>query len=142
MFPFVSPGIQAPRSIARACRLLLLSMALGVVSLAPSIRGQWWSSPDSSVPDAIALAFSLSFTLAELALYALLVYLTYTRRNWARWALLSFLTLGWVLLFKDFSRLQSDTPIAALWDAASTALEITACYLLFLGRDASWFQRR
>lgn len=140
MFP--GPGLQTPRGIARACRLLLLSMALGVVALAPSISGHWWASPDSSVPDSIALAFSLSFTLAGLALYALLIYLTYTRRNWARWALLAFLTFGWILLVKDFSRLQSDTPMAALWNAASMALELVACYLLFLGRDAAWFLRR
>lgn len=135
-------GPPPPPAIARACRLLLLSMALGIVTLAPSISGRWWTSPDSSVPESIALAFSLSFTSVELALYTLLIYLTYTRRNWARWALLVFLMFGWVLLVKDFSRLQADNPIAALWNAASMSVELLACYLLFFSRDAVWFSRR
>jgi len=136
------PGTQTPPAIARACRLLLLSMALGIVTLAPSISGHWWTSPDSSVPDSIALAFNLSFASVELALYALLIYLTYTRRNWARWALLVFLMFGWVLLVKDFPLLQADTPMAALWNAASMSVELLACYLLFFSRDAAWFSRR
>jgi len=136
------PGTQTPPAIARACKLLLLSMAIGIVTLIPSISGRWWTSPDSSVPDSIALAFSLSFTSVTLALYALLIYLTYTRRNWARWALLVFLMSGWILLVKDFPRQQADTPMAALWNAASMGIELLACGLLFFSHDAVWFARR
>lgn len=136
------PGLKAPPGVLLACRLLLLSLALGTVSLAPSISGHWWVSPDSGVPESVALAFCLSFVAAQISLYLLLIYLTYTRRNWARWALLTLLMSGWVLLVGNYSQLQADTPIAALWNAGGMALELVAAYLLFFGRDAGWFSTR
>lgn len=134
-----SSRFPAPRSISWACKLLLLSLAFTVISLAPSISGRWWASPDPGVPDTMAFLFGMSFVVVQLALLALLIYLTYTRRNWARWALLVFLMLGWVYLVQNFHSLQSSHPMEALWDAGGMILELLSCIILFFSRDAAWF---
>ena len=129
-----SPGWPPPpRAVVIACRLVLASLVLGIISLLPGMRP---ALPDDPVvPWALTLAIVVVF--GGLTLW--LVLEVWRGKAWARWALLAFLALGWWLgagqLSDDFLR----SPLLGLFGVVSIALEVAACGLLFFGDGARWF---
>ena len=121
-------------------------MVLGLISLHPSIRGEWWASPSgvesTDVPGAagIALAIGLTVGAALTVFFAGLVVLVGRRHNWARWTLLVYLVLGWVVVALELPTSVTETPFAAALDLLSAAAEAWACYLLFADPAAQWFR--
>jgi hypothetical protein len=116
-----------------ACRMILASMALGLASLVPGVR-----APLDGVPEAAPIV-----TLLLLALFTgLTLWLLWSlalRRNWARWAMLAFLGLGWWLSSEDLMGEFLRSPLAATLDASCIALEMIACVLLFSAAADRWF---
>ena len=124
-----------PPQVRQACRILWAMMVLGLISLHPSIRGEWWAAPSgveaADVPGAagIALAIALTLGIALTLFFAGLVVLVGRRHNWARWTLLVYLVLGWVVLALELPTSVMETPLAATIDLLSAAAEAWACYL-------------
>jgi hypothetical protein len=122
-----------PHSVNLACRLVMASLALGIVSLLPGIRPP---RPDDPL---VPLAYTLGAVLVFGGLTVWLAIEVLRGRLWARWAMLAYLALGWWLggaeLGDDFMR----SPVLGVIDVACIALEAVACGLLFSGAGAQWF---
>ena len=138
-----------PPQVARACWILWAMLIIGLISLHPSIRGEWWTSPGgvesveaeagaaAGVVLAIGVALGILLTLA----FAGLLVLVGRRHNWARWTLLVYLVLGWVLLALDLPTAVNEAPPAAIViDLLSAAAEAWAVDLLFADPAAQWFR--
>ena len=132
--------VPRPAEVARACRILWISLAVSVVTLLPSIRGQWWVPQSGEDVPGVA-AVSIGFALVMFVLSAWLIAKTGRGLNWARWTLLVFFAFGWLFLLTDFPRSITETPLAALADTLICAAEAWACLLLFRNPGAAWFTR-
>jgi len=123
-----------PVAVQRACLLVLLSLAVGVVSLIPGLRPV--TPGEAEVPGWVTLLIVLIFG-------GLTVWLTvnvYGARNWARWGLVGFLALGWLIGFSTLPEDMVSSPFFALLDMGCVAAEISACALPFFGPAAQWFR--
>jgi hypothetical protein len=122
-----------PPAVNLACRLVIASLALGIVSLLPGVRPP---RPDDPV---VPLAYTLGAVLVFGGLTIWLAIEVLRGKPWARWAMLAYLALGWWLgggeLDDDFMR----SPVLGVIDVACIALEAVACGLLFSGAGARWF---
>jgi hypothetical protein len=122
-----------PPAVNLACRLIIASLALGIVSLLPGIH-----LPRADDP-VVPLAYTLGAVLVFGGLTVWLAIEVLRGTPWARWAMLAYLALGWWLgtgeLNDDFMR----SPVLGVIDAACIALEAVACGLLFSGTGAQWF---
>lgn len=122
-----------PRAVQRACRLVIASLLLGLFTLVPGVAAK--------APDDVPVPFLV--TLALLAIFGgLTVWLVVNVHrgvNWARWALLVYLVLGWVLVGMQFNDEFMRSPISGMIEVACFALEVAACWLLFVGGGAAWF---
>ena len=72
--------------------------------------------------------------------YMGLTFLIGRRHGWARWAMLGFLVLGWVIQGVDFQRSLAETPAAAFADLLMAGAELWACCLLYSARASAWFR--
>ena len=131
-----------PLEVARACWVLWAVFVISLVTLHPSIRGDWWSIPDVEDGETIGMVFGIVLAVVFFILYAVLVIFIGRRHNWARWALLTYAVAGWFITVSDFPRSLSETPIAAAMDGLMTLAEAWAFYLLFFGPGAQWFRAR
>jgi hypothetical protein len=126
-------GPQPPHAVQRACRLVIASLVLGWVTLVPGIA--------APAPDDVQIPFLV--TLAIVAFFgALTVWLVVSvsrGASWARWALLAFLVLGWALTGLQFTDEFLRSPVSGMIEIVCTALEVAACWLLFIGSGAAWF---
>jgi hypothetical protein len=143
--PFAPPRAQVadpgstpsdpPRAVRRAGRLVIASMLLGLVTLVPGV--------DVPAPDDAAVPFFV--TLAIVAFFGgltiWLVVATLRGASWARWALLAFLMLGWVLTGLQFTDEFLRSPISGMIEIVCVALELAACWMLFVGSGAAWFSQ-
>jgi hypothetical protein len=128
-----APRPPAPRAVRIACRLVIASLALGLVGLLPDIR----------LPRPEEAAAPLTFTVGSIVVFGgLTIWLAVEvlrGKPWARWAMLAYLALGWWLgagdLGDDFLR----SPVLGIIDAVCIVMEALACYLLFFGEGARWF---
>ena len=135
-----------PPQVTRACRILWAMLILGLVSLHPAIRGEWWTSPEGvesgeagGAPD-VVLAIGVALGVLLTVAFAGLLVLVGRRHNWARWTLLVYLVLGWVLLALDVPTAVNETPpVAIAIDLLSAAAEAWAGFLLFADPAAQWF---
>jgi hypothetical protein len=122
-----------PRAIGNACRLIIGSLMLGIVSLLPGIRVPRPDDPE------IPLAFTLGSIVVFGGLTLWLALEVWRGKNWARWAMLAYLVLGWWLgageMGDDFLR----SPLLGTLDAACVTIEAVACALLFFGAGGRWF---
>ena len=128
-----APQVLAPRppTVRLACQLVLAAFALGLVTLLPGV--------DVPRPEDAALPGVFVAIFGVITLW--LTYATYQGRNWARWALLAYLILGWFLvsgeLVSDFER----APLVGSLNLAAVVMELAAVWLLFAGAGAKWFGR-
>jgi hypothetical protein len=115
-------------------------VVVSLLSLHPSIRGQWWAIPDGEASDAIRIA-GIVMAAVFMIIYVALVLLIGRRHGWARWALLVYVISTTLIGASDFPRSVSQTPAAAFIDVLTTLAELWAFYLLFFGPGAQWFRR-
>jgi hypothetical protein len=131
-----------PPQVTLAIRILWITFGVSLITMHPSIRGDWWNMPGTaSATESGLMAGVVVASLIFSAIGATLIWLTGRGRNWARWALLALLIIGWLVTISDFSRSIVETPIAAIADVLIAAAELWACYLLFQGAGAAWFSR-
>ena len=143
---YSAPKPPRPEQVTRACQIFWVVIVLSLLTLHPSIRGEWWSVPGAEAPEAagfvgqIMMFVAVGLLVVFTVLFAVLVWLVRRGRNWARWVLLAYLILGWVSLVFDFQRSMFETPVAAAGDVLVVLAEVWACYLLFSGSGAQWFR--
>jgi hypothetical protein len=77
-------------------------------------------------------------TAVMTAIYIWLLLGVERRQSWARWVLLAYLGLGWIVLLAD-PQLEQGVP-AVVIDIAIGAAEIYACVLLFAREGREWFR--
>jgi len=124
-----------PVSVRRACQLILGSLALGLLTLMPGIR------PVTSQDEAVPFAFTAAFALIFGGLTVWLTVKLYRRKNWARWAMLAYLLLGWLLAGSSLNDDFVQSPIAGIIDIVCIAMEAVACWYIFLGGGAHWYAK-
>jgi hypothetical protein len=137
-------ALPRPYQVGRALQLLWAVFFIGLVTLLPDVRGEWWLGSEPIEAELHDAAFVGGVILAALfsALYVALVFFLGRRQAWARWAMLAFLVLGWVLTGIDLPRSLAETPAAAFADVLMAAVEAWACRLLFSAPASAWFRRR
>jgi hypothetical protein len=125
---------QVPTSVQRSCRLVIISMFLGLLTLVPSI---------SAMPPDARSAAAIGIVLVAAAIFAgLTVWLTvkvYRGRNWARWSMLLFLGSTWLAGAMQFSDQFTESPVVGTIELIANAIEMFACWLLFFEADARRF---
>jgi hypothetical protein len=128
-----TPRPPVPRSVRIACRLVIASLALGLVGLLPAIR---LPRPEEAVAP-------LTFTVGSIVVFGgLTIWLAIEvlrGKPWARWAMLVYLMLGWWLSAGDLGDDFLRSPVLGAIDAVCIVMEAFACYLLFFGDGARWF---
>ena len=122
-----------PRSVVAACQLIVASFLLGLVLLLPGV-----GRPVVD-PSADWLVASLVFVIATGAVTLWLIGAVLKRRNWGRWAMLAVLGLSWFILADDIVETFQASTFEGALDVVCTAMEMTACVLLFGGDSARWF---
>ena len=136
-------ALPRPYEVTRALQIFWTVFALSWVTLHPSVRGEWWlgsEGVDPALADA-ALVSGLVFAGLFGGLYMGFVILIGRRHAWARWALLGFVVLGWVIQGIDLPRSLSETPAAAFADVLMAAAEAWACWLLYTPPASAWLRR-
>jgi hypothetical protein len=133
---------RGPYEVTRALQLLWAVLAISVVTLHPSVRGEWWLGSDGVDAALLDAALVGGLIVAGLfsGFYMGLVFLIGRRHGWARWAMLVFLVLGWVIQGADLQRSLAETPAAAFADLLMAGAEVWACRLLFSAPAAAWFR--
>ena len=125
--------LRPPDAVRKACLLILASLFLGLVTLIPGVQPV---SPDAADTPLLVTIFVAALSIGLTVWLAVKVY---DGRNWARWAMLAFLALGWWL---DGSELTEDfiqSPLAGAIEAICIVMEAVACGYLFFGRGARWY---
>ena len=138
--PDIAP--PKPAQITLAVRILWAGLFAGLVGLLPWFRGNWWLNSDGTTPAAAGLAVAIVLTVIFVVIFVALLLLIGRRHNWARWVLLAYVLLGWIVQAVDFPKTISETPLAAGIDFLIAISEFWACYLLFLSSGAKWFKRQ
>lgn len=121
-----------PREIFNAIYLLTVSWVLGLLTLLPGIRVE--RPEDAEVP-LIVIVLWVGFISALMFWF---LYSLYRRRNWARWAILALCALGWWSTGTDLQENFTQSPLHALIEIVSVALDLAACRLFLLGDGARW----
>ena len=124
-----------PRTVRLACLLVLAAFAIGLVRLLPNLDVLRAEDPElQAVFPLIVVAILAAITLC-------LTYLTHQGQNWARWALLAYLTFGWYTAAEGMTSASESSILDRSLDLAITAMELVAAWLLFTGPGAKWFGR-
>lgn len=121
-----------PAAVRIACGLVLVSLAVGVLTMLPGVRQPEAEAPGSAIALLVAYALFGALTLW-------LTRRTWQGRHWARWALLAYLAFGWALYALSLTDEMVAAPMAALVNTVCVAIELAACGLLFFGAGARWF---
>jgi hypothetical protein len=132
-----------PRQVTLACYILVVAVVIGLAAWLPdSFREMADAAHDGEeVGEAflyVAIVLAAIFTVA----YGVLIYLIGRRNNFARWALLFLLALGWLVTAGYFFETLEESAIEAAAEVVVVAAELWACYLLFLSPAAAWFKPR
>jgi hypothetical protein len=123
----------SPAAVRRACWLVVMSMFLGMSLLVPGVAAP--PADDVQVPFFITLAVAAFFGGLTLWLAVAVA----RGLSWARWALLAYLALGWLLSGLQFSDEFLRSPVAGMIEVVCVAMELAACCMLFFGSGAAWF---
>lgn len=125
--------IPVPLRIRQSCILFILDIVISVISFIPGIRQKGFGS------DAATVIFNLVFTALALSLSVWLIFKILRGKNWARWTMLAYMSIGALFgvpqILDDFSA----DPIPAVIDSVTLALEGIACWFLFVGEGGAWF---
>lgn len=120
--------------VRNACALVLISLALGYLTLIPGFGLPW---PDTRGEMVFMIAWLIGVT-----------WLTYwlttrvrLRSNRARWGLFIFLALTWLLSVDGLADEFSKAPLAAGLGVFCVGIEMAAMVMLFSGSGARWFER-
>ncbi len=121
-----------PRRVYGACVLILAALVLGVLALLPGIR----------VPDEqpIPLWFTLAVVVVFGGITVWFAIEVLRGKNWARWAMLVYLLVGWLLGGTEIPNTFTESPLAAIIEMVCMAMEALACWLLSSGASAQWFR--
>lgn len=127
------PRPEPPPAVRRACRLVIASMLLGWVLLVPGLG--------AAAPEDAQVPFLLTFVVVAFfsALTLWLLFATSRGAPWARWALLAYLLLGWLLSGLQFNDEFLRSPVSGMIEIVCVLLELVATWLLFTGSGAAWF---
>ena len=129
----VSLSEPRPRSVLRACQLLVASTLLGFVGLAdlPALppNAQTWAFFGGGLA---AFGLVVAFTIW-------LVVSAYRGRNWARWTLVVLLAPSWIFGALEISEQLLQVSIQEVVGLLANALDMLACWLLFFGKGARNF---
>jgi hypothetical protein len=141
--PYAPPGAEVadpipmrpepPRTVSNACRLIVASLFLGLVTLLPGIGVP--PPEDAQVP----LIWTLTMIVVFGGLTLWLAVEVMRGKSWARWAMLAYLAVGWVLGGGEFTDDFLRSPLAGMIEAICMVMEIVACALLFFGSGGKWF---
>jgi hypothetical protein len=126
-------GPARPKAVRLACQLLLISVALSLATLLPGIRVD--RPDDAETP----LAFALVVGAILLSLSLWLIAKSYEGKNWARWANLAYLAIGWWFATQEIGPQFLASPVAGAIEFAVILMELAACGLLFFGIGNFWF---
>jgi hypothetical protein len=137
-------ALPRPYQVTRALQLLWTVFAISLVTLHPAVRGDWWLGSEGVEPALEDAALVGGLIIAGLfgGFYMGLVVLIGRRHAWARWVMLGFLVLGWLIQGVDLPRSLSETPAAAVADLVMAAAEVWAIWLLYSPPASAWFRRR
>jgi uncharacterized membrane protein YfcA len=72
-------------------------------------------------------------------MYLLLLVLIWHRRNWARWAILVWCAIGWVVAAVAFAMINATT-FETLFGLVVIALQVWACQQLLSRTASTWFR--
>ena len=92
-----------PTQAALACRILWVALVIGLLSMHPAIRGEWWGEVEDSEAMQVVLYGTVALLGAFVVAYGILIYLIGRRNDVARWLLLVMLALGWIVTLGDFA---------------------------------------
>lgn len=124
-----------PSSVRFACYLILASLFVGFLTLLPFIE-----IPGKNLEDVQANVWAIYIVLQAIPIW--ITYSMYRRRNWARWTLVAFLTLGWLLDGIDSTPHSDEFTLAGAVYLTVVAMQVAALWLLFTGTGAKWFSWR
>jgi hypothetical protein len=130
-----APRRPRPPGVTRAVTAFWIAWVLGLVSLLPGVREGIWA--DADVP----LAFSMTLGALLAGFSAWLIVMTSRGRNWARWTLVIYTAVTWLLLLTDPDALSAQGTLAVAFDFATLAVEIYACCLVLFGQGVEWFRK-
>lgn len=142
--PVIAEPVR-PAAVSLACRIFWVVLVLGLLSLLPAIRGEWWLVPEveetgvEGAAEMMLIGMSVFIVIAS-ASYALLTWLISRRHNWARWTMLAYLAFGWYVTTGELSHTFSTAPLAGVLDLLCLLAEVWAAGLLFFGAGARWFK--
>jgi hypothetical protein len=122
-----------PGDIREACRLILGALAIGLIALWPGLGEP---QPD---PGVVATVVGVVLVVVFIGLTVWLTRKIWLGKNWARWAMLFYLLLGWVLAVADLNAEMARSPITAIISVVTGVMEMFACWLLFFGAGGQWF---
>lgn len=125
-----------PDEIWRACLLIVASLLLGLVTMIPGIAPERPAEADMPALEVLGLLAVFGGLTLLLALKIL------QRRNWARWAMLAYLVLGWLLAAATMKEDFALSPLAGLINLVCMVLEWLAVWQLFFGNGPKWFEGR
>ena len=123
-----------PRSVAWACGLMLVSIAVGLVSLLPFVDPPLPGEPVAMT--ALIWGTTFAFTAVELWLLRCV----WHRRNWARWVMVALTAVGIALGIPVISEDWTRSPLVAGLGIASTIVSALGAALLVVGASARWFE--
>jgi hypothetical protein len=125
-----------PGDIREACRLILGALAIGLIAFWPGLGEP---QPD---PGVVATVVGVLLVVVFGGLTVWLTRKIWLGKNWARWAMLFYLLLGWVLTLADLNAEMARSPITAIISVVTAVMEVFACWLLFFGAGGRWFTPR
>jgi hypothetical protein len=125
-----------PHEVWRACLLIVASLVLSLSLLIPGVSPERPGEPDVPLLESLVVfAFFGGLTLW-------LAFKILCRRNWARWAMLAYLGLSWLLAAQSLVDDFASSPLAGVIELACTAMELMAVWALNFGNGAQWFADR
>ena len=130
-----APRAPRPPGITRAVIAFWISWGLGLLSLLPGVREGVWN--EAEVP--LAISITLGVVLAVFSGW--LILMVSRGRNWARWTLVIYTAVSWLLLLADPDALQAQGALAVAIDGLTLVIEIYACLRLLFGEGAEWFRK-
>ena len=123
---------QRPEKVALAIKLFYLIIGISIVRTAITVVRHW----DVRTPD--FLIFS-SIIIWFISIF--LVYMTSKGKNWARWVMVTILTISIPLSILPMFSSLAHTPIPNLLGLVQVLLYVWALVLLFHTTSSTWFKK-